>query len=75
MKCPECECEDTLYVSFLYQYSHNHRINKDGKVSKKFKYRDEGSMNCGLLCCENGCEINERVDWDIDADNKLIIRK
>lgn len=75
MKCPECECEDTLFVSYLYQYSRNHKITKDGKLSKNYKNGEEGPMDCAMLCCTNGCEINESVDWYIDEDNNLIIRK
>ncbi len=29
MKCPICGENDTLYVSFLYQYSLNHKLNKN----------------------------------------------
>lgn len=74
MKCPMCGYDDTLYVSFLYQYSKNHKINKNGRISRKYKKQDEGYMDCGILCCENGCEINEKINWDIDINDKLIIK-
>lgn len=74
MRCPICECNDTLYVSFLYQYSRNHKVNKNGRISRKYTNRDEGYMDCAILCCENGCNINENIDWYIDINNNIIIK-
>lgn len=75
MECPICGCENTLFVSYLYQYSHNCKINKDGSISRKYTIDYQGPMEIAMLCCENGCKVNERLDWDISKNNKLIIRK
>lgn len=75
MECPICGCENTLFVSYLYQFSHKHKINKNGQISHKYTKDFEGPMEIAILCCENGCDVNEMLDWDISEDNKLIIRK
>lgn len=72
MKCPICKEENTLTVHYLYQYSHEYKIRKDGKISKKYRVNDNGPEEIGILVCENGCNVNNLV-WDIELDVTLII--
>lgn len=72
MKCPICGSENTLAVHYLYQYSHEHKICKNSKVSKKYKVNDNGSEEVGILTCENGCNVNDLM-WDIEPNGTLII--
>lgn len=72
MKCPICGEENTLIVNYLFQYSMEHKIRKDGKVSKKYKVVDNGSEETGVLTCENGCNVND-LDWGIEMDGTLTI--
>lgn len=65
-KCPICG-EELEYVD-LYQYSNVYRILGNGKISKTRKYkRDEGSMDCGFICCSNA-DCNFHTDCDYDTD-------
>ena len=67
-KCPICGGE--LEYIDLYQYSRVYRILKNGKVSKKMKYkREEGPMECGFIDCSNqDCDFH--TDCDLDTDIK-----
>lgn len=69
MKCPICQKEDTLEISFLYQYSKTYKITKKGLVSKKFKFTDNGTEEVAILTCENGCNVND-LDWDWSLDTR-----
>ena len=70
MKCPICGEEDTLEVCFLYQYSKNFKITKNGCLSKKYTIDSGHSMEASVLVCKNGCNVND-FDWDWD----LVTRK
>ena len=49
--CPVCGGK--LTVSCLYQYSLDFVVTKSGKVSKRYKKCDGGSMECSNVSCEN----------------------
>lgn len=51
-KCPICG--GTLFTDELNQYSIERDITKDGKVSKKYRKVDQGSMECCAVFCKNG---------------------
>lgn len=73
MICPICKKENTLTLCYLYQYSHNYRILKNGKVSKKYTVEDSGGgEEKSVLTCSNGCLINN-LYWYIDNNDNLII--
>ena len=57
--CPVCG--GTICVSALYQYSHEHRVLKGGRLSKRFKKYDNGSMEAAIAYCDN-CDCT----WDAD---------
>lgn len=57
--CPKCGGK--IEVSYLYQYAHEYRLNKDGRLSKKYTVRDCGPMECGLACC-----LDCGVTWEDD---------
>lgn len=75
MKCPICGEEDTLIVSFLYQFSKDYKVTKKGCVSKKYTIDNNHSMETSILVCKNGCDVND-LDWDYDLKTrKLTIEK
>ena len=57
-KCPLCGGD--IFVSELYQYSHDYTITKSGKVSRKYKKQDCGSVEVSVAGCECG------ANWDAD---------
>lgn len=64
-KCPLCGGE-LEYVN-LCQYSNVYRILKNGKISKTMKRkRDEGSMECGFICCSI-CNFHTDCDYDTET--------
>lgn len=71
MKCPICEEENTLEVSFLYQYSKNYKITKNGRLSKKYSIDYGHPMEVSILICKNGCNVND-FDWDWDWETRKL---
>lgn len=65
--CPKCGSE--IEVSFLYQYSHDYTIGKRGKMLKKYKTRDCGSMEiCVARCTNEKCTAHWNADeFSIDS--------
>lgn len=57
--CPKCG--NSIEVSRLCQYSKDFIVGKRGKLLKKFKIRDCGSLDVTIACCTNK-ECN--VSWD-----------
>lgn len=49
--CPLCG--GRIVVSDLYQYSLDYTMRKDGKIGKRHKRGEDGSMNVSLASCEN----------------------
>lgn len=59
--CPKCG--GTIEISYLYQYSHNYLLGKRGKILKKYRSQDHGSMEVALACCTNeDCDAR----WEVD---------
>ena len=72
MKCPECGEENTLSIQFLYQTSKIYPITKKGCLSKKYRVEDNGTEEVAILCCENGCNVNENYEWNWDYETRKL---
>ena len=59
-RCPVCG--GTIVVSDLYQYSYDYEIGKRGKLKKRGRRQDCGSMEVSVAGCLNCGE-----SWDADA--------
>lgn len=60
--CPLCG--GVIVVSALQQYSHDYKVLKNGKVSKRYTVRDCGSMEVSVAGCSNKeCGAY----WDADS--------
>lgn len=70
--CPNCG--GTIEVSYLYQYSHDYLLGKRGKMPKKYRSRDLGSMEVALACCTNeNCNTTWEVgDFFIDENDRFV---
>lgn len=70
--CPNCG--GAIEISFLYQYSHDYLLGKRGKLLKKYKSCNLGSMEVALACCTNkACDTRwECDDFLIDDDGCFI---
>ena len=68
--CPKCG--GTIIVSFLYQTSHNYKVNKRGKLSKTFTKSDEGPMEVAIAACESCPARWDADDFTIEADNTFM---
>lgn len=51
MRCPKCG--GTIIVRFLYQYSHDYKVLRNGKLSKRYRKRDCGPLDVAIACCES----------------------
>lgn len=74
--CPLCG--KSIIVSVLCQYSLEYRINKNGKISTKFKKRDNGGLDCSIASCEDYENCDARWDSDdffIDEKGQFIDKK
>lgn len=68
MRCPVCGGE--IVVSFLYQYSHDYKVLKNGKLSKRYKKNDCGPMEDAIVSCTN-CLKNWGPDEVIVSEDGL----
>lgn len=64
MKYPKCDKENTLRYQRMYQYAKEHRILKNGQVSKNFRNVEIWSDEWSNVYCTN-CNTN----WTSDDDN------
>lgn len=66
--CPNCG--GRIKISYLYQYSYDHFLGKHGKILKKCKKRDVGSMEIALANCTNeSCDTSwEDGDFIVDEN-------
>lgn len=64
--CPKCG--DTIVVSELYQTSHDYRVTKRGKLSKRFTRDGEHSIECAIASCRNCGTAWEADDFYIQND-------
>ena len=68
--CPICN--GTIVVSWLYQYSHDYKINRNGKLSKRRKITDGGSMEVAIATCEK-CNLHwDSDEFEIDEKDRFI---
>lgn len=65
-KCPACG--GTLEVSSLHQYSHNYKITKKGRLSKRYAYRDNGSEEVAVASCLSCGEYWNADEFAVDED-------
>lgn len=68
--CPACG--GTIVVSWLYQYSHDFKINKNGKLGKRRKITDGGSMEVAIATCENCILHWDSDEFEIDENDRFI---
>ena len=64
-QCPVCGGE--IEVSFLCQYSQNCKITKKGRVSKRYKHRDNGPIGVAIASCLSCGEYWDADEFVIDA--------
>lgn len=68
-KCHLCGGE--IEISELYQYSHDFKITKSGRISKRYIKRDCGSMEATVAGCE--CGANWGIgDFDITPEGYFV---
>ncbi len=72
-KCPVCGGE--IQVSFLCQYSQDCLLTKKGRVSRKYKMRDNGSMDIAVASCLSCGEYWDADEFSIDAQDYFIDHK
>lgn len=59
-RCPLCGGK--IVVSFLYQYSLDHIVGRNGRLRKNFKKVEGGPMEVAIAACSD-CE----AFWDADS--------
>ena len=52
-KCPLCGGE--IIISALYQISHDYKLTKQGRMSKKYTVTNAGSEEAMIAACASGC--------------------
>lgn len=70
--CPKCG--GAIEVSHLYQYSYNQIVGKRGKLLKKVKKYNCGSLEYSIANCTNAeCDVNWGVgDFIIDDNDRFV---
>jgi len=68
-KCPLCGGE--IEVSDLYQYARFFKLNKSGRISKKYRVRDCGSMEVSVAGCECGANWGQG-DFEITREGRFV---
>lgn len=53
MKCPKCNAEGTLTISFVYQITHDYKIKRDGTLPKKYTKSKENTLEWSCIECSN----------------------
>mgnify|MGYP001082097388 CR=1 FL=1 len=68
-KCPLCGGE--IEISYLCQYSREHKLTKSGRISKRYKTVDNGPLDAAIAGCR--CGANWNTDqFEIDPDGYFI---
>ena len=68
--CPVCG--GRIEVSYLYQYSMDYRLNKDGRLSRRYRVSGGGPMECGIACCLDCHETWEDNQFTIDGEDRFV---
>lgn len=67
--CPFCGGQIT--VTELFQYSHDYKIGKSGRISKRYTVQDCGSMEATVAGCS--CGANWGVgEFDITSEGRFM---
>lgn len=73
-KCPCCN-ETNLVFETLCQYGCQQKVLKNGKLSKTFKKKDYGSMDCGYIHCKNCGWNSPDAECGTDNEGYLLMRE
>ena len=73
-KCPKCGGTN-LILDSLYQYGIVQKINKNGKVSKRGKKVDYGSIDCAYISCQDCGWTSPDAENGTDKDGYLLMWK
>ena len=68
-KCPLCGGE--IEISYLYQYSHDYKLTKSGRISKRYTTRDCGSMEVSIAGCKCGANWNAD-EFEITREGRFV---
>lgn len=69
-KCPLCGCE--IFISALFQVSHDYKLTKSGRMSRKYTVNLAGSEEVLIASCGE-CDADWAVgDFSIDDDGYFI---
>ena len=69
--CPRCGGK--IEVSDLFQYTLNYVVCKSGKLSKRYRKYDNGSIDTSLAACINGCGVLwEDGEFWVEADGSFV---
>ena len=65
-------CGGTIAVRWLYQYSHDYKINKNGRLSKRYEIVDAGPMEVAIASCKKCNNYWSEDDFRIDENEHFI---
>lgn len=69
-KCPKCGGE--IEISYLNQYSYVYRLTKSGRISKRYKREDNGTMEVAVAGCRScGADWGDG-EFFIDEDGYFV---
>ena len=68
-KCPLCG--GSIEISSLYQYSHDYKLTKSGRISKRYTTHDCGSMEVAVAMCECGANWNAD-EFEVTNDGRFV---
>ncbi len=74
LKCPKCGSTGTLVYQNIQQCAYQHKVLKNGKISKRKKFVYIGPEEWGMLVCENCGESWTNTDPDgfnIDGEENI----
>lgn len=68
-KCPLCGGE--IEISYLYQYSHDYKLTKSGRISQKYTTRDCGPLDACVAGCRCGANWGQG-EFEITQDGYFL---
>lgn len=72
-KCPICG--SPLVYSTLYQVSHDYKITRSGKLSKRYKRSEDMPLDCGAIFCTNNlCDFQTNFELKVEGYPEYKIR-